>query len=76
MFVLRMCTLLFNCIETSNGQLEALRNNPAVSTENLAEIFQWKQSGIDDHDLIGRLRLKTVPVGYTPCPWSGKCTCI
>lgn len=59
--------------ETKDGQVQAVKNNPAVPTEVLAEIFEWKQSGVDDNDIIQRLRLKTVPTGYTPCPWTGKC---
>lgn len=59
--------------ETKDGHVQALRHNPAVPIETLTEILQWKKAGTDDKDVIERLRLRTVPSGYTPCLWSGKC---
>lgn len=62
----------FIVLETKDGCVQALRYNPAISTETLMAILQWKRLGIDDEDVIERLRLKTVPSGYTPSVWSGK----
>lgn len=58
--------------EMGDGHIQALKTNPAVPSEILAEIFRWKQSGVDDKDCIQRLRLKTVSTGYSLCTWSGK----
>lgn len=52
--------------------MQALRHNSVIPPEILMEVLQWKQSGIDDKDMVERLRLRTVPSGYTPCSWSGK----
>lgn len=38
--------------ETKDGQVQAVKNNPAVPTKVLAEIFEWKQSGVDDNDIM------------------------
>ena len=64
-----LCSHIF--IEMESGCIQALKENPAVPTEVLAEIFEWKESQVDEDDWIQRLRLKTVPPGYTPHPWSG-----
>ncbi len=60
--------------EMPNGIVFKLhvKGNPAVPMRVLSEIWGWKNAGIDTDDWIGRLRLRTVPSGYTPCPWSGR----
>ena len=57
--------------EMPDGSIQAVKGNPAVPMRVLSEIWGWKNAGIDTDDWIGRLRLRTVPSGYTPCPWSG-----
>lgn len=46
------------------------RKNPAVSAEILEKIFIWKQSGAEDNDILERLRLQTVPSGYSVQSWT------
>ena len=43
--------------------------NPAVSSDLLKEILNWKQQGLMMKDIITRLRLRTVPPGYTVHNW-------
>lgn len=47
----------------------AVRPNPAVSVEVLAEILKWKEKGATLTDIISRLRPRTVPRGYTFHTW-------
>ena len=57
--------------EMVNGTLRPIKENRAVSQEVLLETKEWKELGLSEDDWIERLRLRTVPPGYTPCPWSG-----
>lgn len=54
---------------TSDGRVIAERCNPAVSTELLTTILQWKESGATGDDCLKRLRLQMVPEGYSVEPW-------
>ena len=54
-----------------DGSIVATEQNPAVSAELLAEIFQWREAGATEDDVIERLRMRTVPPGYTPHLWNG-----
>ena len=48
----------------------AEHHNPAVSSDVLKEIWEWKQQGATLEDVIDRLRSRTVPPGYVPHPWT------
>lgn len=37
----------------------------------MGEIFQWTEAGAAEDDVIERLRLRTVPPGFTPYLWNG-----
>jgi len=47
----------------------AEEKNPAVSKDLLQEVSHWRNEGIEWGDIICRLRVRTVPFGYTPSPW-------
>ena len=49
--------------------ISAQVHNPAVSNSLLKEIWQWKTEGCSDVDVIARLRLRTVPLGYDVHTW-------
>lgn len=69
-------TLPFIPIVLPDGTVIAKKHNLAVPTSVLLEILQWEALGATTDDAIGRLRLKTVPQGYTPHQWSpGQYTC-
>lgn len=53
-----------------DGSLVALQPTPCVSSSLLHEIHAWKVAGASDDDVIARLRVRCVPTGYTPHPWS------
>jgi len=39
-------------------------------TDVLNEVWNWKTSGhLSMEDIVDRLRVKTVPSGYTYCSW-------
>ena len=50
----------------SDGSISALIPNPAVSAGLLNEIHSWQRP---IEDVIERLRLRTVPPGYTVSKW-------
>ena len=49
--------------------IEAEVPNPAVSKELMKEIMKWRQEGCTMDDVIGRLRKRTVPSGYSYHTW-------
>ena len=53
-----------------NGTVVAQKHNPAVPLAVLEEIVRWKEEGATMNDAIDRLRLRCVPPGYTPHPWT------
>ena len=53
-----------------DGSVSALESNPAISTELLREIKKWYAEGATTDDVIERLRLQTVPPGYTFHNWT------
>ena len=58
----------------SSGVISAQVHNPAVTRSLLNEIGQWKAEGCSDVDVITRLRLRTVPLGYEIHTWmAGSC---
>ena len=61
---------LFLYTVTSDGSVVALFPTPYVSHDPLMEIHSWKKAGASKDDIIARLRLRCVPAGYTPKPWS------
>ncbi len=40
--------------------------NPAIPEDILSQINQMKQGGIDNSDIIQKIRLKMVPTEFTP----------
>lgn len=62
-------------IVNSDGQVVGEVANPAVSTALLLEISLWKRQGVEWSDILSRLRLRTVPPGYTYSPWK-PCKCL
>ena len=63
----RKCIL--KCVGLPDSTVKAHRHNPAVTSLLLNEIWNWKQLGASIHDVICRLRPKTVPSGYTYKTW-------
>lgn len=43
--------------------------NKVVSSSLVREIYSWIEAGASSDDVIGRLRLRCVPPGFTPHPW-------
>ena len=43
--------------------------NRAVSCFIVEEIHSWIEAGASSDDVLGRLRLRCVPPGFTPHPW-------
>ena len=65
------------CVVGVDGQIVALKPNPAVSTEILTKIQHWIHQGVGWSDVVSRLRPHTVPPGYTFCTWRvGMCVSI
>ncbi len=52
-----------------NGTVYSLAPVPHVSKSLLNEIASWKAEECSNDDVVTRLRLKTVPSGYTPKAW-------
>ena len=57
------------CIGNKEGNISAALHNPAISGELLGEIDSWYTQGATIDDVIERLRLRTVPPGYTIHSW-------
>ncbi len=55
--------------ESTDGSIQAVRKNPAVSASLLKEIHSWKRSGASLDDIVDRLRSRCVPPEYVPKPW-------
>ena len=53
-----------------DGTVTAEHHNPAIPLAMLMEIVEWKESGATMDDVVNRQRLRTVPPGYTPHPWT------
>ena len=64
------CSVLIIVVADS-GEVHAVKDNVAVSFEVLSKILKWKQTGASQHDALKRLRLQTVPTGYTYTSWNG-----
>lgn len=56
-------------VGTNDGITVAEVPNVAIHEGILLEIAEWKDQGIEWSDIIRRLRPRTVPTGYTYCPW-------
>ena len=48
----------------------AVSPTPCVLEVVIKEIDSWQKAGASKDDVINRLRLRCVPHGYTPNPWS------
>jgi len=55
--------------ECPEGKLVAEVANPAVSESLLEEIWYLRSCDMSWKDIIQRLRVRTVPSGYTFCTW-------
>lgn len=53
----------------ANGQLTARVPNPAVCADLLKQVHGWVESGATTDDVVDRLRVRTVPTGYTFHKW-------
>ena len=70
MFLLHICMHYPKCcIGNKEGNISAALHNPAISGELLGEIDSWYTQGATIDDVIERLRLRTVPPGYTIHSW-------
>ena len=58
-----------NAYKVNAGQVVAKKAHPGVNSELLADILKWQKQGLDWIDILNRLRLRTVPPGYTYHPW-------
>ena len=57
-------------VESADGHVVAVKYNPAVPTELLVKLLQWKKARADEVDVIKRLQLQMVPSGYAVHPWT------
>ena len=57
-------------VEGANGEFTARVPNPAVHTDLLGKVHSWIAAGATIDDVIERLRLQTVPTGYTIHTWA------
>ena len=68
------CALLrtfhYAILVQSDGTVQAKVPSPFISLDLLKEIVAMKRDGAGSEDVIDRLRLRCVPPGYTPMPWS------
>ena len=53
-----------------DGAVHHTELNPFVSHDLLTEIHCWRTSDATMDDVVDRLRLRCVPSGYVPHPWS------
>ena len=66
------CILLYIglYLGSADGKLSACIPNPAVDSDLLEKVHTWIRAGIIIDDIIKRLRLQTVPTGYTIHTWT------
>jgi hypothetical protein len=57
-------------MQLPDGTLVPQHQNCAVPELLLKEIWEWRQSGASDMDILSRLRLRTIPQGYTIHSWN------
>ena len=50
-------------------------SHPAITRDVLLQLQLWKKSGLTHWASIEKLRLQTVPSGYTPHAWNGSKSC-
>lgn len=53
----------------AEGNIKARVANPAISNCLLSEVLSWNQEGARIEDVVARLRMRTVPSGYTIHNW-------
>ena len=63
-FCFYTCVMCYHVV-SSDGVLKAVRENDIVPQHLLLEILVWRVEGASDEDVIVRLRLRTIPKGYT-----------
>lgn len=54
----------------ANGTITAMIHNPAIESSLLQQIYLWIEGGATLDDVIERLRMQTVPPGYTIHNWT------
>ena len=52
-----------------SGAIVAAQPTDFVNVALLKEIEAWKMEGCSDNDIVQRLRIRTVPRGYSPTSW-------
>ena len=66
MYIVRTCTYL----GAADGKLTACVPNPAVDSELLEKVYSWIRACVIIDDVIERLRLQTVPIGFSVYTWT------
>ena len=69
MLVLQTLQFVFHT-DVEDGNITAVLSNPAVTVGLLSEIKSWYAEGATVNDVVERLRLRTVPCGYTIHSWT------
>lgn len=57
------------CVGLASGSVVAVQPTDFIKESLLKEIEAWMMEGCSDEDVIQRLRLRTVPSGYSPTSW-------
>lgn len=52
-----------------DGELKAVKSNPAVPADVLFQVSQLKKFGVTWSDIIQKIRLQMVVSGYIPQTW-------
>ena len=55
--------------------VQPTRGHPAITRDVLLQLQLWQKSGLTYWASIEKLRLQTVPSGYTPHAWNGSKSC-
>lgn len=61
---------MFYPLALPNGSVVGAVPIACVTQGLLEEISSWMKAGASSKDVIYRLRLRCMPSGYTPTPWS------
>ena len=69
MLVLQTLQFVFHT-DVEDGNITAVLSNPAVTVGLLSEIKSWYAEVATVNDVVERLRLRTVPCGYTIHSWT------
>ena len=61
---------MYTYLGLTGGKFAACVPNPAVDSELLEKVHSWIGAGVIIDDVIERLRLQTVLIGYTIYSWT------